>query len=57
MFLFFVLVFLVHIISVKSTVRQYYIADFVSWVPRPALLGLQTNWIYRRTLGTEINPM
>ena len=32
---------------------QYYIVDGVSWVPRLTLLDLQTNWIYKCTVGTE----
>ena len=54
--LFLVFVFHVPIICVKSVVRQYYTADCVSWVPRPGLLGLQTNCTYEHSLRTEINP-
>ena len=30
----------------KPIAVQYYIADCVSWVPRPTLLDLQRNWTY-----------
>ena len=36
---------------------QYYTADCVNWVPGLTLLGLQTNWIYNCTLGTELVQM
>ena len=38
----------------KPTTVQYYIADCVRWVTRLTLLGLRTNWIYERALGTEL---
>ena len=33
----------------KSIAVQYYIADFVRWVPRLNLLYLGTNWTWNRT--------
>ena len=47
----------------KPIAVQYYIADCVSWVPRPTLLDLRTNWTYEQTglnecaLGTELVHM
>ena len=34
--------------------RQYCVAECVSWVPKPALLDLQTNHTYEHTLGMEL---
>ena len=41
----------------KPIAVQYYIADCVSWVPRLTLLDFQTNWTYKRALGTELVRM
>ena len=41
----------------KPITVQYYIANFVSWVPRLTLLDLQTNWTYERALKMELIRM
>ena len=41
----------------KPIKYKYFLADSVSWVPRPTLLDLQTNWIYKCTLGMELFGM
>ena len=33
---------------------QCYKADCVSWACRLSLLGLETNWTYKHTLGMEL---
>ena len=38
----------------KPTTIQYYISNYISWVPRLTLLDLQTNWTCRRTLRMEL---
>ena len=38
----------------KLVTVQYYVADFVIWVPGLTLLDLQTHWTYEGTLGTEL---
>ena len=38
----------------KLVTVQYYVADFVIWVPGLTLLDLQTSWTYEGSLGTEL---
>ena len=38
----------------QSITAQYYIADYVNWIPRLILLDLQTNWTYEHALGTQL---
>ena len=37
----------------KPITVPYYIANYVSWVPRVTLLDLRTNWTYEHALGME----
>ena len=41
----------------KPITVQYYIADYVSWVPRLTLLDLRTDWTFECSLGTELVRM
>ena len=41
----------------KPITVQYYIADFVSWVPRFTSLDLRTNWTHKCILGMELVHM
>ena len=56
MFYFFCLFFTYYLCEkhYKPIRVQYYIAHYVSWVPRLTLLDLKTNWTYKRALGMEL---
>ena len=41
-----------------TTVRYYYyVANFVIWLPRLALMGFETNRSYKCALGTDLISM
>ena len=41
----------------KPITPQYYIADYVSWVPRLTLLDLKAYWVSKYVLKMELTHM
>ena len=41
----------------KPIIVQSYVANCVSWVPRPTMLDFWTNWTHKYALRMELNCM